>query len=92
MLVVWLLFCCASVAPGNFPPALSRRGHCRATFQLAFPGVCRSLFRHPARSIFEWAIRSGLLHPTVALSVRIRPVTPRPVYGAAGSARVVCCG
>lgn len=32
---VWLLFCCASVAVGNFPPPLSRQRHGRAPFPFA---------------------------------------------------------
>jgi hypothetical protein len=33
--LVWLLFCCASVAVENCPPPLSRQRHCRAPFPFA---------------------------------------------------------
>jgi hypothetical protein len=63
MLVVWLLFCCASIAPGNFPPALSRPCHRRATFQLALPSVFRSTSPEPGSAdtaLGESAESSGL--------------------------------
>jgi hypothetical protein len=80
-------FCCASVAPGNFPPALSRRGHRRATFLLALSGVCRSLA--PAPSSLDTVLGANRFMTTTALSRRIRSVAPVPVLRAAGSAQVV---